>query len=181
MNICRLLMPHCLWEHGCEPEISCFKHICCVQATPLSKLISRHRDRINLGLLRSYDQRGGFILCRFACTLQANLLKFCVVLSMCVPVRAFTPGATHQKIFFWAAQVLRVLSNDRTLVRWRNIVDGCAKGRGGCRRYLGGVPCAVHALCARCAKSWPFSTTGSWISSEDWKDVIEWLLQWTGL
>ena len=25
---------------------------------------------------------------------------------------------------------------------------------------LGGVPCAVHALCARCAKSRPFSTTG---------------------
>ena len=46
---------------------------------------------------------------------------------------------------------------------------------------LGGVPCAVHALCARCAKSWPFSTTGSSVSSEDWKDVIEWLLQWTGL
>ena len=40
---------------------------------------------------------------------------------------------------------------------------------------------AVHALCARCAKSWPFSTTGSSVSSEDWKDVIEWLLQWTGL
>ena len=48
-------------------------------------------------------------------------------------------------------------------------------------RPLGGVPCAVHALCARCAKSWPFSTTGSSVSSEDWKDVIEWLLQWTGL
>ena len=50
---------------------------------------------------------------------------------------------------------------------------------------LGGrtVRCArtVHALCARCAKSWPFSTTGSSVSSEDWKDVIEWMLQWTGL
>ena len=46
---------------------------------------------------------------------------------------------------------------------------------------IGGVPCAVHALCARCAKSWLFSTTGSSVSSEDWKDVIEWLLQWTGL
>ena len=45
----------------------------------------------------------------------------------------------------------------------------------------GGVPCAVHALCARCAKSWPFPTTGSSVSSEAWKDVIEWLLQWTGL
>ena len=40
---------------------------------------------------------------------------------------------------------------------------------------------AYRALCARCAKSWPFSTTGSSVSSEDWKDVIEWLLQWTGL
>ena len=47
--------------------------------------------------------------------------------------------------------------------------------------YTGGVPCAVHALCARCAKSWLFSTTGGSVSSEDWKDVIEWLLQWTGL
>ena len=28
----------------------------------------------------------------------------------------------------------------------------------------GGVPCAVHALCARCAKSWLFSTTGSSVS-----------------
>ena len=37
----------------------------------------------------------------------------------------------------------------------------------------------VH--CARCAKSWPFSSTVSLVSSEDWKDVIEWLLQWTGL
>ena len=34
-------------------------------------------------------------------------------------------------------------------------------------RCYGGVPCAVHALCARCAKSWPFSTTGSSVSSED--------------
>ena len=49
------------------------------------------------------------------------------------------------------------------------------------RRVCGGVPCAVHALCARCAKSWLFSTTGSAVSPEDWKDVIEWLLQWTGL
>ena len=40
---------------------------------------------------------------------------------------------------------------------------------------------AVHALCARCAKRWLFSTTGSSVSSEDWKDIIEWLLQWTGL
>ena len=40
---------------------------------------------------------------------------------------------------------------------------------------------AYRALCARCAKSWPFSTTGSSVSSEDWKDVIEWLLQSTGL
>ena len=40
---------------------------------------------------------------------------------------------------------------------------------------------AYRALCARCAKIWPFSTTGSSVSSEDWKDVIEWLLQWTGL
>ena len=32
---------------------------------------------------------------------------------------------------------------------------------------LGGVPCAVHALCAHCAKSWLFSTTGSSVSSED--------------
>ena len=47
--------------------------------------------------------------------------------------------------------------------------------------HKGGVPCAVRALCACCAKSWPFSTTGSSVSSEDWKDVIEWLLQWTGL
>ena len=45
----------------------------------------------------------------------------------------------------------------------------------------GGVPCTVHALCARCAKRWLFSTTGSSVSAEDWKDVIEWLLQWTGL
>ena len=65
---------------------------------------------------------------------------------------------------------------------------------GGSRRmarcYAPPPPCcslwgrtvrAVHALCARCAKSWPFSTTGSSVSSEDWKDVIEWLLQWTGL
>ena len=50
-----------------------------------------------------------------------------------------------------------------------------------CIPVYGGVPCAVRALCARCAKSWPFSTTGSSVSSEDWKDVIEWLLQWTGL
>ena len=50
----------------------------------------------------------------------------------------------------------------------------------GFGRGNGGVPCAVHALCARCAKSWPFSTTGSSVSSEDWKDVIEWLLQCTG-
>ena len=34
-------------------------------------------------------------------------------------------------------------------------------------RVLGGVPCAVPALCARCAKSWLFSTTGSSVSSED--------------
>ena len=40
---------------------------------------------------------------------------------------------------------------------------------------------AYRALCTRCAKSWPFSTTGSSVSSEDWKDVIDWLLQWTGL
>ena len=25
-NICRLLMLHCLREHGCEPEFPCFKH-----------------------------------------------------------------------------------------------------------------------------------------------------------
>ena len=31
----------------------------------------------------------------------------------------------------------------------------------------GGVPCAVRALCTRCAKSWLFSTTGSSVSSED--------------
>ena len=67
-NICRLLKPHCLWEHGCEPEISWFKqffyvcmllgtwaevkvhsyhtlthmcvgsYMCCVQVVPLSKL-----------------------------------------------------------------------------------------------------------------------------------------------
>ena len=40
---------------------------------------------------------------------------------------------------------------------------------------------AYRALCTRCAKSWLFSTTGSLVSSEDRKDVIEWLLQWTGL
>ena len=40
---------------------------------------------------------------------------------------------------------------------------------------------AYRALCARCAKSWLFSTTGSSVSSEDSKDIIEWLLQWTGL
>ena len=40
---------------------------------------------------------------------------------------------------------------------------------------------AVRALCTRCAKSWPYSTTGSSVSSKDWKDVIEWLPQWTGL
>ena len=50
-----------------------------------------------------------------------------------------------------------------------------------CPGNKGGVPCAVRALCTRCAKSRPFSTTGSSVSSEDWKDVIEWLLQWTGL
>ena len=49
------------------------------------------------------------------------------------------------------------------------------------RHYQGGVPCAVRALCTRCAKSWPLSTTRCSVSSEDWKDVIEWLLQWTGL
>ena len=54
----------------------------------------------------------------------------------------------------------------------------CALLQGGA---IGGVPCAVYALCTRCAKSWPFSTAGSLVSSEDWKDVIEWLLQWTGL
>ena len=40
---------------------------------------------------------------------------------------------------------------------------------------------AVLVLCARCAKSWLFSTTGSRVSSEDPKDIIEWLLQWRGL
>jgi hypothetical protein len=25
-NICRLLMLHCLWKHGCQPEFPCFKH-----------------------------------------------------------------------------------------------------------------------------------------------------------
>ena len=33
--------------------------------------------------------------------------------------------------------------------------------------HKGGVPCAVRALCTRCAKSWLFSTTGSSVSSED--------------
>ena len=58
-------------------------------------------------------------------------------------------------------------------------MNTCSPKHGGAP--YGGVPCAVRALCARCAKSWPFSTTGSSVSSEDWKDVIEWLLQWTGL
>ena len=35
------------------------------------------------------------------------------------------------------------------------------------RMVYGGVPCAVPALRARCAKSWLFSTTGSSVSSED--------------
>ena len=33
--------------------------------------------------------------------------------------------------------------------------------------HQGGVPCAVRALCTRCAKSWLFSTTGSSVSSQD--------------
>ena len=81
-NICRLLMLHCLWEHGCEPEISCSQYflvISClwehgwrlrctdtmqalmcvlVVVCVVCKLwpclsYSRCRDRINLGLLRS--------------------------------------------------------------------------------------------------------------------------------
>ena len=46
---------------------------------------------------------------------------------------------------------------------------------------MGGVPCAVRALCTRCAKSWPFSATRSSGSSVDWKDVIEWVLPRMGL
>ena len=86
-NICGLLMLHCLWEHGCEPEISCFKHflvfaclgecgqrlrcthamraltcvsvvVCVARKLRLCLSNSRRRDRINLGLLRSYDKGG---------------------------------------------------------------------------------------------------------------------------
>ena len=42
-------------------------------------------------------------------------------------------------------------------------VPGTMGGSTNC----GGVPCAVRALCTRCAKSWMFSTTGSSVSSED--------------
>ena len=81
-------MPHRLWEHGCEPEISCFKHflvfaclwergqrlrcthtlhsltcvsvvVCVARKLRLCLSYSRRRDRINLGILRSYDKGGG--------------------------------------------------------------------------------------------------------------------------
>ena len=51
------------------------------------------------------------------------------------------------------------------------VQNSCPKAAGDIRLRMpgfnGGVPCAVHALCARCAKSWLFSTTGSSVSSED--------------
>ena len=86
--ICRLLMPHCLWEHGYEPEISCFKHflvfaclwdcgrrfkcthtmrslawvwvvVCAACKLHPCPSYSRRRDCINLGLLRSEDKGWG--------------------------------------------------------------------------------------------------------------------------
>ena len=44
-------------------------------------------------------------------------------------------------------------------------------GLGILLQAQGGVPCAVRKV----------ATSGSSVSSEDRKDVIEWLLQWTGL
>ena len=90
-SICRLLMLHCLWEHGCEPEISCSKlflvfaclwecgwRLRCTHAmralTCVSVVVcvprklqpclsySRRRDRINLGLLHSLYKGGGVLI-----------------------------------------------------------------------------------------------------------------------
>ena len=87
-NICRLLMLHCLCQHGCEPEFPCFKHflvfaclwvhgwrlrcthtvhsltcvsvvVCVAHKLRPCPNYSRRRDRIILVLWRSLYKVGG--------------------------------------------------------------------------------------------------------------------------
>ena len=67
--------------------------------------------------------------------------------------------ATHVSLLAWGA----VKAFSRGLGLWVNLGKSAIMIKGN----WGGIQCAVPALCARCAKSWLFSTTGSSVSSED--------------
>ena len=107
LNICRLLMLHCLWDHGCEPEISCSKHflvfaclwergwrprciytmwaLMCVSVVVCVACLlqpclrySRRRDRINLGLWHSLYKGGGVMIVIVVLTACRPLAGRCV-------------------------------------------------------------------------------------------------------
>ena len=113
--------------------------------------------------LNSWGGQGGNVFCfYFSC--------FDVVLQE-VTATQQELSASGELIVSWVCPIQRSMSRVAQLLNFvdlgqrTTVEQPCISHMHTCIcstyiTYIGGVPCAVRALCTRCAKSRPFSTTG---------------------